>query len=95
MGAIRYWVRGARRRHWGGIVEVSPTPWGGGVFGDEFYELIGRCYHVVHDGPHTFADGEVIAAKWVNRTELADLLRNEDVVHDSIALMLDRLVVSE
>jgi 8-oxo-dGTP pyrophosphatase MutT (NUDIX family) len=78
-----------------GIVGVTPTPWGGGVFGDEFYELIGRCYHVVHDGPNTFSDGEVIAARWVNRTELAELLRNEEVVHDSIALMLDRLVVAE
>ena len=78
-----------------GIVGVRPTPWGGGVFGDEHYELIGRCYHVVHDGPHTFADGEVIAARWVNRAELADLLRNEDVVHDSIALLLDRLIVAE
>ena len=78
-----------------GIVGVRPTPWGGGVFGDEHYELIGRCYHVVHDGPHIFADGEVIAARWVNRGELADLLRNEDVVHDSIALLLDRLIVAE
>jgi len=78
-----------------GVVGVRPTPWGGGVFGDEHYELIGRCYHVVHDGPHTFADGEVIAARWVNRAELADLLRNEDVVHDSIALLLDRLIVAE
>ena len=78
-----------------GIVGVVPTPWGGGVFGDEHFELIGRCYHVVHDGPHTFADGEVIATKWVNRAELDHLLRNEDVVHDSIALMLDRLTVAD
>ena len=78
-----------------GIVGVSPTPWGGGAFGDEYYELIGRCYHVVHDGPHVFADGEVIAARWVNRAELAELLRTEEVVHDSIALMLDRLIVAD
>jgi len=78
-----------------GIVGVTPTPWGGGTFGDEYYELIGRCYHVVHDGPHVFADGEVIAARWVNRSELDELLRTEEVVHDSIALLLDRLVVAD
>jgi 8-oxo-dGTP pyrophosphatase MutT (NUDIX family) len=78
-----------------GITGAVPTPWGGGVFGDEHYELIGRCYHVVHDGPHTFADGEVIAARWVNRAQLTELLRDEEVVHDSIVLMLDRLVVAD
>ena len=78
-----------------GVEHVSITPWGGGVFGDESYELIGRCYHVVHNGPFRFADGEVIDAKWVNRSELHTLLRDEDVVADSVALLLDRLVVAE
>ena len=78
-----------------GIEDAVPTPWGGGVFADESYELIGRCYHLVHDGPFRFADGEVIAAKWVNRSELLSLLRDEDVVSDSIALLLDRLVVTD
>jgi isopentenyldiphosphate isomerase len=78
-----------------GVIDVTPTPWGGGVFGDEHYELIGRCYHVAHDGPFTFNDGEVIGYRWVNRGELLALLREEDVVHDSIALLLDRLVVAE
>ena len=78
-----------------GIEDAVPTPWGGGVFADESYELIGRCYHLVHDGPFRFADGEVIAAKWVNRRELAILLRDEDVVSDSIALLLDRLVITD
>lgn len=78
-----------------GITGVVLTPWGGGVFGDESYELIGRCYHLVHDGPFTFADGEVIDHQWLNRGELQQLLRNGDVVHDSIALLLERLVVVE
>lgn len=77
-----------------GVTGVTPTPIGGGTFGDEFYELIGRCYHVVHDGPFEFADGEVIQARWVDAAELADLLRDEDVVSDSIALLLDHLDVS-
>lgn len=78
-----------------GVEGATPSPWGGGVFGDESYELIGRCYHLVHDGPFRFADGEVIQAKWVNRSELDSLVRSEDVVSDSIALLLDRLVVAE
>ena len=78
-----------------GVEHVSISSWGGGVFGDESYELIGRCYHVVHDGPFRFADGEVIEAKWVNRAELHALLRDEDVVADSVALLMDRLVVAE
>jgi isopentenyldiphosphate isomerase len=78
-----------------GVFDAKPSPWGGGVFGDESYELIGRCYHLVNDGPFTFADGEVIAAKWVDRSELNILLRTEDVVHDSVALLLDRLIVAD
>ena len=78
-----------------GISGATPTPWGGGVFGDESYELIGRCYHLVHDGPFVFNDGEVIAGAWMNRSDLDALLREEDVVHDSIALLIDRLVVAD
>jgi 8-oxo-dGTP pyrophosphatase MutT (NUDIX family) len=77
-----------------GVTGVTPAPWGGGVYADSNYALIGRCYHVVHEGPFTFADGEVIAAKWVGRSELDALLRVEDVVPDSIALLLERLIVS-
>lgn len=78
-----------------GVTGVVPTPWGGGVFGDESYELIGRCYHLVHDGPFAFNDGEVIDHRWMNRAELHALMRDGDVVHDSIALLLGRLVVAE
>lgn len=67
---------------------------GGGTFSDQHYEIVGRCYSVVHDGPFTFADGEVIAARWVNRAELDTLLREHDVVSDSVALILDRIVVA-
>ncbi|MEO6125565.1 MAG: NUDIX domain-containing protein [Ilumatobacteraceae bacterium] len=77
-----------------GVVGVTPVPIGGGTFADQYYELIGRCYHVVHDGPFTFADGEVIAARWVDVDGLAELLRDHDVVRDSVALLLDRLIVA-
>lgn len=77
-----------------GVTGVRPTPWGGGVFANEEFELIGRCYHVVHDGPFEFADGEVIASRWVNRAELTTLLRTEEVIPDSLVLLLDRLDVA-
>jgi 8-oxo-dGTP pyrophosphatase MutT (NUDIX family) len=79
-----------------GIV-VDPgalTAIGAGAYGDESYELIGRCYRVVHDGPIHFADGEVIDARWVGRAGLEALLRDEDVLADSVALLLERLEVS-
>jgi 8-oxo-dGTP pyrophosphatase MutT (NUDIX family) len=76
-----------------GVSGVELAEIGGGSFGDEYYLLIGRCYHVVHDGPFTFQDGEVIATRWVNRAELDELLDTEDVMHDSIALLLAQLDV--
>ncbi len=76
-----------------GVVGVVPTPIGGGTFGDESFELIGRCYRVVVDGPFEFADGEVSSARWVNRAELDELLRTHDVMSDSVALLLHRGVI--
>jgi len=76
-----------------GITATDLVALGGGAFAEDSYDLVARCYRVVHDGPFTFGDGEVIAAKWVNRTELRKLLDQEDVMHDSIALLLDHLDV--
>lgn len=76
-----------------GVVSVAPISVGGGTFGDEWFELIGRCYRVVADGPFEFADGEVISARWVNRTELDELLRTHDVMSDSVALLLHTGIV--
>lgn len=78
-----------------GVVGVPLEHLGGGTFGDSSYELIGRCYRVVHDGPFTFADGEVIRAEWVDRQGLSALLRDCDVVSDSVALLLHHLEVAE
>ncbi len=80
-----------------GVANVTLTSLGGGTFGDAFFEVIGRCYHAVSDGPFVFADGEVISARWVNRSELADLLRTHDVMSDSVALLLScgAIVVAE
>jgi 8-oxo-dGTP pyrophosphatase MutT (NUDIX family) len=74
-----------------GVSGVTLRPIGGGPFADEHYQLIGRCYHVVSDGPFAFTDGEIIAARWVDGDGVRRLLRDEDVVADSVALVLDHL----
>ncbi len=77
-----------------GVTNVTPSVIGGGAFGDESYDLIARCYRVVHDGPFVFNDGEVIQARWVDAEGLRTLLATQDVMSDSVALLLEHLHVS-
>jgi 8-oxo-dGTP pyrophosphatase MutT (NUDIX family) len=74
-----------------GITSAPLRLLGAGAYHDASLDLVARCYHVVHDGPFEFADGEVIATRWVDRTELDRLLVDEEVMPDSIALILDQL----
>lgn len=76
-----------------GVTDATPRLIGGGAFGDESYELIARCYSLVHDGPFAFNDGEVIQARWVDAEGLRVLLATEDVMSDSVALLLEHLHV--
>ena len=50
-----------------GVAVCAPEPLGGGSYEDDHVRLIGRVYRVVHDGPFTFADGEVVDARFVDR----------------------------
>ena len=68
-------------------IDASPAPLGGGTYADADVDLVGRCYHVVHDGPVRFVDGEVAEARWVDRARLDALLAGERFVPDSIALV--------
>jgi len=77
-----------------GVTHVVPTLLGEGSFSDESFVLNARCYRVVCDGPFHFADGEVISAQWVNRRELDDLLRTQEVMTDSVALLLTQGLVT-
>ena len=61
------------------------------LYRDDMVALLGRCYRVVHPGPFTFADGEVVEARWVDRVELAHLLATERFLPDSLALLLPLL----
>jgi 8-oxo-dGTP pyrophosphatase MutT (NUDIX family) len=65
--------------------------------GDDRFEsdevrLVGRLYAVDHAGPFTFTDGEVQAIEWVALAGLPAWLATHDVVDDSRALVVPRLV---
>lgn len=71
-----------------GVADVEPDPIGGDVaYVDVDVDLVARRYRVVHDGPFTFADGEVVEARLVDQVELDELLRTESFVPDSLALL--------
>jgi isopentenyl-diphosphate delta-isomerase len=77
-----------------GVVGAAPEPIDGGRLGrfeDDDVRLVGRCYRVVHDGPFSFADGEVVQARFVTPAELAELRRRERFLPDSVALVLPLL----
>ena len=77
-----------------GIVAAIPEPLDDGTaqrYVDDDVALMGRCYRVVHLGPFTFADGEVVQARFVGRAELAELLATEPFLPDSRALLLPLL----
>jgi len=65
--------------------------------GDDRFEsdevrLVGRIYAVDQAGPFTFTDGEVQAIEWVPLADLPAWLATHDVVDDSRALVVPRLV---
>jgi len=64
---------------------------GDGCFEDEDVALVGRVYRCRSDGPVTFADGEVVEARWVTPEELAALRAEVAFVPDSVALVLPLL----
>ena len=77
-----------------GLDDAVPAAIDDGVarlYRDDMVALLGRCYRVVHPGPFTFADGEVVEARWVDAAELAHLLATERFLPDSLALLLPLL----
>ena len=67
---------------------AQPVPLGGGSYVDDAVALLGRCYVIRHDGPFEFADGEVVEARFVTRTELDALRTHLQFLPDSVALLL-------
>jgi isopentenyldiphosphate isomerase len=63
-------------------------PLGGGRYEDGDVRLVGRVYHLVHDGPFAFNDGEVVEAGFVGLAELEGRLAHDRFLADSKALVL-------
>lgn len=71
-----------------GLAEVVPEPWGDeGRYEDDEVSIVGRAYRVVHDGPFTFADGEVVEALFVDRAELVTRLARDRFLPDGLAFL--------
>jgi 8-oxo-dGTP pyrophosphatase MutT (NUDIX family) len=68
-------------------IDATPVPTHAGVYADGEVDLVARCYRVVHDGPVTLVDGEVVEVRWLDRDGFAALLAAEPFVPDSVALL--------
>jgi 8-oxo-dGTP pyrophosphatase MutT (NUDIX family) len=68
-------------------------PLGSARFEHDELRVVGRVYRLVHDGPFTFADGEVIVAEWVTIDALHRLLDLDErrFCTDSLAIVLPLL----
>ncbi len=77
-----------------GVVGVALTPLTDGCVGycDDDVDEVARVWTVTWDGPVTFADGEVVAARWVTVEELGSMAASRSFVPDSLALVLPLLV---
>lgn len=71
-----------------GISGVTLTPLATGGYEDSNVRLLSAAFLCYHDGPFTFADGEVIDSAWVPREEILDWLSKHSVLPDSCALVL-------
>jgi isopentenyldiphosphate isomerase len=74
-----------------GIVDGVLEHVADGRFTDEHVAEICRGYRIVHDGPFTFNDGEVIEARWVTFDELDAMRETHEFLPDSIAMLLPHL----
>lgn len=61
-------------------------------FEDDHVRVLGRLYAIDCAGPFTFADGEVVASEWVRLDGLRSWLGQRDVVPDSAAMVVPRLL---
>ncbi len=59
---------------------------------DSDVDELARIWTVTHDGPFEFTDGEVVEARMVDLSELADMLAAEPFVADSAAIVAPMLL---
>jgi isopentenyldiphosphate isomerase len=74
-----------------GIDDVAFEFLGAAHYVDDELAALCRGYRVVHDGPFTFADGEIAEARWVTFAELDTVLATYSFLPDSLALLLPLL----
>jgi isopentenyldiphosphate isomerase len=74
-----------------GVIGAELELVGQARFVDDTVAELCRGYRVVHDGPFTFPDGEVIEARWVTFAELAEMRAVHQFLPDSIAVLLPLL----
>ncbi len=74
-------------------VRAVLRPLGAGAYRDADVDLLARVYTAVHDGPFTFADGEVVWAGFVPVAEVAARVAADPAswVPDSVQIVLPRL----
>jgi isopentenyldiphosphate isomerase len=74
-----------------GITGIALQPIGEGRYRDEHVAELCRIYRVVHDGPFTFDDGEIVETRWVTLIELDAMLAEVTFLPDSLAMVLPLL----
>ena len=71
-----------------GLADAEFEYLGQATYSDDDLSAICCGYRVVHDGPFTFADGEVAEARWATFAELDHMRATHRFLPDSIALLL-------
>jgi 8-oxo-dGTP pyrophosphatase MutT (NUDIX family) len=74
-----------------GVVGSRLSRLGPGRYEDGDVRLLAMLYEVTSDGPFTFADGEVVEARFVTVGELGGLVDHQPFVPDSVALLMPLL----
>ncbi|MGZ6987276.1 MAG: NUDIX hydrolase [Ilumatobacteraceae bacterium] len=74
-----------------GVADVDLHYVGQSHYVDDDLAALCRGYRVVHDGPFTFDDGEIVEARWVTLAELQAMRATHRFLPDSLALFLPLL----
>ena len=71
-----------------GVIDARIEYLGHAHYVDDELAAMCRGYRVMHDGPFTFADGEVAEIRWVTFGELDEMRSTHRFLPDSIAMLL-------
>lgn len=74
-----------------GLTDVRLDYLGQGRYVDDHVAEVCRGFRVVHDGPFTFDDGEIVEVRWVTFAELESMRDVEEFLPDSLTLLLPLL----